>query len=489
MTCDTANRVKSISAGGSTIVSDVIYHPSGQPAVVSHGNGTIATSDYDDRGRTNSVTVPGVMALLYGQDGANNVVSFEDAVVPGSRRTMGYDRLDRLISAIEPAGWGTIAYDYDKLGNRTLKSGSVTTTYEYDSRNLLATASGPETYRSMTFTWDVPGRLASSSDGATYGYDARGRRVRKTEAGQTTLYHYDAAGRVIAESAAEGAKLRDYLYLGNKLVAVDGCIESAPPSCSDRQWYHTDTLGSVVARTSAVGTATARFDYQPWGEQWAMSGTSGDRQYNGRVYDPGTGFHDYGARMYWPQIGRFISADTYGGDPANPASLNRYGYVHNNPYKYTDPSGNVAFLVPAAYVAAAEFSLWCAAGGCQRAANTLSALLDLLDKAEAVQQSQVAPSGQPAPASPTGQKTEQPNDPKKPKLVSNPKHQPNSKSPEPSNAAELYSRSIEDAEGVRWAKDEGGTIHRFSKPSNGETIGTAQPPGIHLLDKTTFPRM
>jgi RHS repeat-associated protein len=63
-------------------------------------------------------------------------------------------------------------------------------------------------------------------------------------------------------------------------------------------------------------------------------------QYNGRVFDPGTGFHDYGARLYWPQIGRFISPDTYHGDPSNPASLNLYSYVHNNPYRYTDPTGH-----------------------------------------------------------------------------------------------------------------------------------------------------
>jgi RHS repeat-associated protein len=62
-------------------------------------------------------------------------------------------------------------------------------------------------------------------------------------------------------------------------------------------------------------------------------------QYHGRVYDPGTGFHDYGARMYWPQIGRFISADSFQGSIANPASLNRYSYVLNNPYRYVDPTG------------------------------------------------------------------------------------------------------------------------------------------------------
>ena len=62
-------------------------------------------------------------------------------------------------------------------------------------------------------------------------------------------------------------------------------------------------------------------------------------QYNGRVFDPGTGFHDYGARMYWPQIGRFISADSVMGSTASPMTLNRYSYVLNNPYKYVDPTG------------------------------------------------------------------------------------------------------------------------------------------------------
>jgi RHS repeat-associated protein len=92
-----------------------------------------------------------------------------------------------------------------------------------------------------------------------------------------------------------------------------------------------------------------------------VSGVGGGRQYNGRVYDPGTGFHDYGARMYWPEIGRFISADSFLGDPANPASLNRYSYVHNNPYKYTDPTGHFAFL--------AAIPAICAAGACEAIAS------------------------------------------------------------------------------------------------------------------------
>jgi hypothetical protein len=55
-----------------------------------------------------------------------------------------------------------------------------------------------------------------------------------------------------------------------------------------------------------------------------------------------------------------------------------------------------------------------------------------------------------------------------PKRVTNPKHHPGSKSPEPANVDDLYNRSIVDDNGVRWAKDDDGVVHRFSKPSNGE---------------------
>jgi RHS repeat-associated protein len=239
--------------------------------------------------------------------------------------------------------------DLDELGNRTFKSDSSSTVSTYDAKNRLDAAwiYGPERYPSLTLTWDVAGRLASSSDGASYRYDAMGRRVQKTAAGQTTVYHHDPSGRVIAETDLAGQKQRIFIYLGSKLVTVDGCAAGATAACGERQWYHTDSLGSVVARTDSTGAVVARLDYQPWGEQWSVAGQGGDRQYNGRVYDPGTGFHDYGARMYWPQIGRFISADSVMGSPGNPMTLNRYSYVLNNPNKFTDPSGHNPLLVGA----------------------------------------------------------------------------------------------------------------------------------------------
>jgi hypothetical protein len=62
--------------------------------------------------------------------------------------------------------------------------------------------------------------------------------------------------------------------------------------------------------------------------------------------------------------------------------------------------------------------------------------------------------------------------------VTNPKHNPNSNSPEPRDADDLWNRAIEDKNGVRWAMDEDGIIHRFSKPSNDESHwngSTAEP--------------
>jgi hypothetical protein len=48
------------------------------------------------------------------------------------------------------------------------------------------------------------------------------------------------------------------------------------------------------------------------------------------------------ARYYDPVIGRFYSNDPVGYTPENPVmSFNRYLYVNNNPYKYTDPTGMI----------------------------------------------------------------------------------------------------------------------------------------------------
>ena len=52
-----------------------------------------------------------------------------------------------------------------------------------EDTNRLEYASTPEPFRSMTFSWDVAGRLEASSDGVSYRYDATRKRVEKIEPG------------------------------------------------------------------------------------------------------------------------------------------------------------------------------------------------------------------------------------------------------------------------------------------------------------------
>jgi YD repeat-containing protein len=251
MTCDSANRVKSVKVGSDVIVQDVVYHPSGQVASMTYGNGKTTLVTYDDRSRTVGVTAADVIDLAYGYDGVDNVKSFENRAVTGSARTMTYDALDRLESTTAPGLWCEAYYEYDALGNRTYKSvGGADTTFGYDAQNRFASASTDIlTSGSMAFTWDDANRLVSSSDGAIYLYDGHDRRIEKAEATQTTVYHYSPAGQVIAETLPDGTRLREYFYLGNKLIAVDGCVAGTPP-CS-RHALPTPSMLPMLSRESA----------------------------------------------------------------------------------------------------------------------------------------------------------------------------------------------------------------------------------------------
>jgi uncharacterized protein YcfJ len=67
------------------------------------------------------------------------------------------------------------------------------------------------------------------------------------------------------------------------------------------------------------------------------------------------------ARYYDPVIGRFYSNDPVGYTVKNPVmSFNRYMYVNNNPYKYTDPDGE--FLLGIAIGAVIELGAQIASG-------------------------------------------------------------------------------------------------------------------------------
>jgi YD repeat-containing protein len=77
------------------------------------------------------------------------------------------------------------------------------------------------------FTYDARGRLVQTQvDGRQieYGINALGQRVFKREGAaanaSATVFHYDLSGRLIAETDAAGAAIREHVYLDSLPVAL-----------------------------------------------------------------------------------------------------------------------------------------------------------------------------------------------------------------------------------------------------------------------------
>ncbi|OAV64754.1 Cell wall-associated polypeptide CWBP200 [Bacteroidales bacterium Barb6XT] len=111
-----------------------------------------------------------------------------------------------------------------------------------------------------------------------------------------------------------------------------------------------DFLGSIIAIADSSGQAVERRTYDPWGRMTREAADSAlcitDRGYTSHEHIKEIGLINMNARLYDPLIGRFFSPDPKMMDGETQA-LNRYSYAMNNPFAYTDPSGEFVFaLIP-----------------------------------------------------------------------------------------------------------------------------------------------
>jgi YD repeat-containing protein len=238
---DSLGRVSAVSTtkGLQTraVVGNVAYHPFGGVKSFTLGNGQSYTRSYDQDGRIASYTL-GSEQFAIGYDAASRIEFISEVANPANTNTYGYDSLDRLTGAVLP---GTpFAYSYDALGNRlgrTVGSGTETLTYSPDSNRIASLTPAAGAVRSFvfdangstladglnTYAYDVRGRMAQATSliGTTrYQVNALGQRIRKTNPQGDTVFHYDARGRLIAESDAGGGFKREILYLGDIPVGV-----------------------------------------------------------------------------------------------------------------------------------------------------------------------------------------------------------------------------------------------------------------------------
>jgi RHS repeat-associated protein len=163
------------------------------------------------------------------------------------------------------------------------------------------------------------------ANGNSYTYDGFNRRV-KTNSNEFSAYSQE--GQLLFRQ--EGSIATQYMYLGSRLVAKK--------KSQTVSYLHTDILGSVIAETNGSKTVQSRSHYKAFGD--TVAAPQDDVGYTGHKFDADLGLSYMQARYYDPVIGRFYSNDPVGYTNKNPVmSFNRYLYVNNNPYKYTDPDG------------------------------------------------------------------------------------------------------------------------------------------------------
>jgi RHS repeat-associated protein len=122
----------------------------------------------------------------------------------------------------------------------------------------------------------------------------------------------------------------------------------AQDASSGVYFYYADQTGSTTVMTNASGTPCYQATFTPYGEEHATQTTCQQNNYKftGFERDAETGLDYTFARYYDSRLGRFLSADPFGGDISNPQSLNRYAYVENDPASFADPSGEKAYRNP-----------------------------------------------------------------------------------------------------------------------------------------------
>lgn len=297
--------------------------------------------------------------------------------------------LREMVKVYQRSDNARLEYDYDLGGNRTFKRVLVgnndQTSYQYyENSNRLKQATNNLTGESFYYVYDENGNLIEKGndyqvylDGsvefnkdrpaeywryeytvrdrlktvyrneelmAEFTYDVDGKRIQsETKEEGRVSYVFNFAGRVLYEEDGLDKKI-SYIYAHQKQIArVEGIVGGD----GEIIYYHHDNLGSTRVVTDSQGKLIWEQDYMPFGEALHKPETievdfdiNVEYKFTGQRDVRGIGLYYYGARHYDPEIGRFITEDSYLGEVINPLSQNLYIYVLQNPLKYIDPTGN-----------------------------------------------------------------------------------------------------------------------------------------------------
>jgi len=352
---DAAGQVTGITAtqpahSAVNLATSITHLPFGPVASFTWGNGVTHATTFDNDYRQTGLTDTGTAALqslTYGYDSDNNLHTITDALSAANTQTLGYDHMERLLTAVSgTGGYGSLSYTYDNNSNRT-SSGATTYTIALTSNRLSsvgATSIGYTTTGNInaigtnTMTYNKANQLATavvSGTTSTYAYDAFGLRLKTTVgAGTPSIQSYDEAGALLTETNS-GVET-DYVYLDGKPIAV------IQPAAATISYLHADRMGTPQKATNASKTTVWSTTYQPFGTTGTVTSSITQNLRLPGQYADITGYSHNGFRNYYSAYGRYLESDPIGLN----GGLNTYGYAFANPSHYIDRLGLNAINMP-----------------------------------------------------------------------------------------------------------------------------------------------
>jgi len=174
----------------------------------------------------------------------------------------------------------------------------------------------------------APFVVQQANGSVQYIYDGNGNLVKSIIGDNETYYPNGNYELRVVDSTETESK---YYFAGSIRVAVR---ENEAIT-----WLLSDHINSTSVTVDDTGNLLSALKYTAYGE--LRNGTSTtDYQYTGQRNEVEIGLYYYVARMYDPQLARFISADTIVPEAGNAKAYDRYAYVNGNPVNFNDPSGH-----------------------------------------------------------------------------------------------------------------------------------------------------
>ena len=362
---------KNQNFGYHTYASSFTYTAAGAVGSMQLGNGKWESTQFNSRLQPTQIALGTVQSgadklkldYSYGTTTNNGNVQSQAIAVPTvgtnqgftATQTYTYDSLNRLKDAKEMIGtteaWKQ-TFVYDRYGNRSFDTtnNNTTTLPPGCPVNLCNPTVNPANSRLNGYSFDNTGNTTTDAENRAFIYDAENKQIEVRDKRNNLIgqYAYNGDGKRVKKSVPNGETVIFVYNAAGKLVAEYGNQVSRTPEAN---YLTSDYLGSPRINTDGDGNITARHDYHPFGEEivrsggrtaaWGYAADDVRKKFTGYERDMETDLDFAQARYFASGFGRFSSPDALMASArrTSPQTFNRYSYVVNNPFRFTDPTG------------------------------------------------------------------------------------------------------------------------------------------------------